>query len=86
MLLRFSTRFTFSACALAALPAGVTPATIAVGDFMFHKGSKTVTTGVPKAKIKMVGAPFEMKPRGGIMLTDDQVRDVAAYVHSLSHH
>ena len=45
-----------------------------------------VTTGVPKAKIKMVGAPFEMKPRGGTNLTDEQIRDVAAYVYSLSHH
>ena len=45
-----------------------------------------VTTGVPKAKIKMVGAPFEMKPRGGTNLTDAQIRDVAAYVYSLSHH
>lgn len=147
MVLRFSTRFTSSACALAvlagcahhggaeagaaapvlaasvavaALPTGVTSAMIAVGDSIFHKGScqrchgmdakgttrapdltdgtwaqisgtyaeivETVTSGVPKAKIKMVGAPFEMKPRGGIMLTDEQVRDVAAYVYSLSHH
>lgn len=45
-----------------------------------------VTTGVPKASIKMAGAPFGMNPRGGINLTDDQVRDVAAYVYSLSHH
>ena len=45
-----------------------------------------VTTGVPKASIKMAGAPFGMNPRGGTNLTDDQVRDVAAYVYSLSHH
>ena len=45
-----------------------------------------VTTGVPKAKIKMVGAPFEMKPRGGSNLTDEQIHDVAAYVYSLNHH
>ena len=45
-----------------------------------------VTTGVPKAKIKMVGAPFGMNPRGGNNLTDEQVRDVAAYVYTLSHH
>lgn len=147
MLLRVSTRFTLSACAVvalagcahqgssetaapapapaasmavAALPAGVTPAMIAAGDSIFHKGScqrchgmdakgtvrgpdltdnkwsqitgtyleivEIVTTGVPKATIKMAGAPFGMNPRGGINLTDDQVRDVAAYVYSLSHH
>ncbi|MEO8624721.1 MAG: c-type cytochrome [bacterium] len=45
-----------------------------------------VTTGVPKAKIKMAGAPFGMNPRGGSQLTDDQIRAVAAYVYSLSHH
>ncbi|MEP7002744.1 MAG: c-type cytochrome [bacterium] len=45
-----------------------------------------VTTGVPKAKIKMAGAPFGMNPRGGNNLTDDQIRAVAAYVYSLSHH
>ena len=147
MLLRVSTRFTLSACAVvalaacahqgssetaapapapaasmavAALPVGVTSAMIAVGDSIFHKGScqrchgmdakgtvrgpdltdntwaqisgsypeivEIVTTGVPKARIKMAGAPFGMNPRGGINLTDDQVRDVAAYVYSLSHH
>jgi mono/diheme cytochrome c family protein len=47
---------------------------------------ETITTGVPKAKIKMAGAPFGMNPRGGSNLTDEQVRDVAAYVYSLSHH
>ena len=45
-----------------------------------------VTTGVPKAKIKMASAPFEMKPRGGTNLSDEQIRDVAAYVYTLSHH
>jgi mono/diheme cytochrome c family protein len=144
MLLRFSTRLTFSACALAALtacshggaeaaapapapamiasavPPGVTPATIAMGDSIFKKGScqrchgmdakgtprgpdltdgtwsqitgtyseivDIITTGVPKAKIKMAGAPFGMNARGGNNLTDEQIRAVAAYVHGLSHH
>ena len=45
-----------------------------------------VTTGVPKAKIKMASAPFEMKARGGTNLSDEQIRDVAAYVYTLSHH
>ena len=44
-----------------------------------------VTSGVPKAKIKMASAPFEMKPRGGTNLSDDQIRAVSAYVYSLSH-
>jgi mono/diheme cytochrome c family protein len=146
MLLRFSTRLTLSACALAALagcqhggaeaaapapapaaamtvsatPPGVTPAMLAEGDSIFHKGScqrchgmdgkgtprgpdltdgtwaqisgiyseivEIVTTGVPKAKIKMAGAQFGMNARGGSNLTDEQIRSVAAYVHSLSHH
>ena len=44
-----------------------------------------VTTGVPKEKIKMVGAPNAMRPRGGTNLTDEQIRQVAAYVYTLSH-
>ena len=47
---------------------------------------KIVTTGVPKAQIKMAGAPFGMNPRGGTNLTDDQIKQVAAYVYTLSHH
>ena len=46
---------------------------------------KIVTTGVPKAQIKMAGAPFGMNPRGGTNLTDDQIKSVAAYVYTLSH-
>ena len=45
-----------------------------------------VTSGVPKDKIKMTGAPFAMRARGGINLTDEQVRQVAAYVYTISHH
>ncbi|MEP6620167.1 MAG: c-type cytochrome [bacterium] len=46
-----------------------------------------ITTGVPKAQIKMAGAPFGMQARGGTpALTDDQIKSVAAYVYSLSHH
>lgn len=44
-----------------------------------------VTAGVPKEKVKMPNAPFGMRPRGGTNLTDDQVRQVSAYVFSLSH-
>ena len=46
---------------------------------------KIITDGVPKESIKMTGAPFAMKARGGMSLTDDQVRQVAAYVYSISH-
>ena len=45
-----------------------------------------VTDGVPKAKIKMAGAPFGMNPRGGTNLSDVQIQQVSAYVYSLSHH
>lgn len=44
-----------------------------------------VTAGVPKEKIKMPNAPLAMRPRGGINLSDEQVRQVAAYVYTLSH-
>jgi mono/diheme cytochrome c family protein len=46
---------------------------------------KLVTTGVPKAQVKMPGAPFGMNPKGGTNLTDDQIRQVSAYVYTLSH-
>lgn len=44
-----------------------------------------VTVGVAKEKVKMPNAPFGMRARGGINLTDEQVRQVSAYVYSLSH-
>ncbi len=44
-----------------------------------------VTDGVPAEKVKIAGA-FPMRPRGGTNLTDDQIRAVAGYVYSLSHH
>jgi mono/diheme cytochrome c family protein len=46
-------------------------------DFIVH----TVTNGVPKPKEH----PAPMPPKGGAMLSDQQVRAVAAYVYSLSH-
>lgn len=104
-----------------ALPDGVSPMMVALGDSIFHNGScknchgpdakgsakgpdltddkwaqiggsyteivGIVTTGVPKDKIKMAGAQFGMNPRGGRPpLTDDQIKAVAAYVYTLSHH
>ncbi|MES2178537.1 MAG: c-type cytochrome [Gemmatimonadota bacterium] len=44
-----------------------------------------VTTGVPKDKIKLATAQFAMNPRGGSNLSDEQIKQVAAYVYSLSH-
>ena len=44
-----------------------------------------VTTGVPKDKVKLAGAPYGMNPRGGRpVLTDEQIKAVAAYVYTLS--
>jgi cytochrome c553 len=42
---------------------------------------QTVTTGVPQP----VQATAPMPPMGGAQLTEQQVREVAAYVYSLSH-
>jgi cbb3-type cytochrome c oxidase subunit III len=42
---------------------------------------QTVTTGVPQPQ--QASAP--MPPMGGAALTEQQVREVAAYVYSLSH-
>ena len=44
-----------------------------------------ITVGVPKAQIKMAGAPFGMNPKGGTNMSDDDIAKVAAYVYSLSH-
>ena len=46
---------------------------------------KLVTTGFTKAEQVDAQYPFSMNPRGGVSLTDDQIRAVAAYVYSLSH-
>jgi cytochrome c5 len=46
---------------------------------------KLVTTGFTKAEQVDKQYQFSMNPRGGINLTDPQVRSVAAYVWSLSH-
>jgi len=103
------------------MPAGVTPALIALGDSIFHakscvrchgadaKGAtngpdltasthlqvngtyedfiRVITEGVPADKIKDKSHPFPMRARGGQqpLLTDDQIKAVAAYVYSLSH-
>ena len=46
---------------------------------------QTVTDGVPREKMK-TKAQFAMRARGGSNLTDDQIKAVAAYVYTLSHH
>jgi mono/diheme cytochrome c family protein len=46
---------------------------------------KLVTTGFTKAEQVDKQYQFSMNPRGGVNLTDDEIRAVAAYVYSLSH-
>ena len=45
-----------------------------------------VTTGFTKAQQVDPKYQFSMNPRGGVNLTDAEIRAVAAYVWSLSHH
>jgi mono/diheme cytochrome c family protein len=63
------------------------------GPFLHMNGSydeivRIVTNGIPADSIKDKSHRFAMRPRGGQqpLLTDDEVRAVAAYVYSLSHH
>ncbi len=44
-----------------------------------------VTTGFAKSEMRDPKYPFAMNPRGGVNLTTEQIRQVAAYVWSLSH-
>jgi mono/diheme cytochrome c family protein len=48
---------------------------------------RVITEGVPADKIKDKSHPFPMRARGGQapLLTDDEVKAIAAYVYSLSH-
>jgi mono/diheme cytochrome c family protein len=63
------------------------------GKFMHVDGSydsfvQIITTGVAKTDIKDPAHPNAMPARGGArpaLLTDDQIREVAAYVYSLNH-
>jgi mono/diheme cytochrome c family protein len=62
------------------------------GQFVQIDGSyadivKIITTGVPEAKIMDPSFPEPMPPRGGgtPVLSDDEIRALAAYVYSLSH-
>jgi mono/diheme cytochrome c family protein len=44
---------------------------------------KVITTGVPVPKDKTHPSP--MPPKGGSTITDQQVKEVAAYIYSISH-
>ncbi len=60
----------------------LTDATWIHGDGSYDFIVATVTKGVPKEESK---AGVMMPPKGGSAITDDQVKQVAAYVYSLSH-
>ena len=64
---------------------------LTTGQWLHGSGSyedivKTITTGVPREAIKDPTRRFNMRARGGVqpLLTDDQVKAVAANVWSLS--
>ncbi|HEX8724640.1 MAG TPA: c-type cytochrome [Gemmatimonadaceae bacterium] len=44
-----------------------------------------VTTGIPKDSIKHPEHRFPMRPRGGHDYSDEQIRNLAAYVWTLGH-
>jgi len=52
------------------------------GDGSVDMIIKTVTHGIPKEESK---SGIVMPPKGGSTISDDDVKAVAAYVHSLSH-
>ena len=45
-----------------------------------------VTVGIPKDSIKHPEHRFPMRPRGGHDDTDEQIKNLAAYVWTLGHH
>ncbi len=66
---------------------------LTAGKFVQIDGSyaqivNIITTGVPENRILDMSFPEPMPPRGGDKpaLTDDQIRSLAAYVYTLSHH
>lgn len=52
------------------------------GDGSYEMIVATVTSGIPAEKSK---SKIPMPPKGGSTITDEQVKQVAAYVWSLSH-
>ncbi|MEP7380510.1 MAG: c-type cytochrome [Gemmatimonadota bacterium] len=93
LIARGDSLFNTGACIRCHGPKGVggenAPSLVA-GPWLHHRGSydeiiATVTAGVPRAELKDATRRFAMNPRGGPMkLSDDQVREVAAYVWSIS--
>ncbi len=61
----------------------LTDATWLNADGTYDGIAKVITTGVPVPKDKTHPSP--MPPKGGSTITDDQVKQVAGYVYSLSH-
>ena len=65
---------------------------LTTGDFDHIDGSyesivHIVTVGITKKELQHPAEHrFPMRPRGGHDLTDDQIRDIAAYVWTLSNH
>lgn len=57
------------------------------GSGSFEDIVRTITNGVAKEEVKDPTRRFAMRARGGVqpLLTDDQVKALAAYVWSLSH-
>ena len=65
---------------------------LAAGNWQHGSGSfddivKTISSGVTKEEMKDQTRRFPMRARGGVqpLLTDEQVKAVAAYVWSISH-
>lgn len=57
-------------------------------DGTFNGFAQLITTGVPADQIKDPAHKIPMGARGGrpTPLTDDQIKAVASYVYTLSHH
>jgi mono/diheme cytochrome c family protein len=48
---------------------------------------RIITNGVPPGGVRdTVHHPFDMHPRGGSNFSDEQIRDIAAYVWTISRH
>jgi mono/diheme cytochrome c family protein len=69
---------------------GTNGPSLVAGPWLHHRGSvqeiaQTITTGVPRERLKDTSRRFPMNPRGGPMnLSEAQVQAVAAYVWSIS--
>jgi mono/diheme cytochrome c family protein len=64
---------------------------LTTGNYEHANGSfasilQVINEGVSRDQIKDKSHRFPMGPRGGLDLTDEQVKEVAAYVWTLGHH